>query len=230
MEPLSVSPHPIVKHAVGRLMDPATERRDYIALLHQIGMHLAFFASADLTLKKSTVKKLLQNDKAVEFEVDRLEHDNFVVVPILRSGLILSEGVRLALGNPTLGMLGVTEKQSDNRMDGKKKANAYLVSLPKLDERTVFLVDAVLHSTAEAQLALDYLKAAGASDIRWLTVSAYREAAFELMKHFENLRIYCAVLEVRNKSSDPSQSSVPAIGGELEFGGIGDPTIQTFGY
>lgn len=128
------SDHPLVLHKLSHMRQPSQKVywRDYARLIYELGMMLGYEASKDLPLTELKIEKdpPPKPGKAVCFG------DGPVIIPIVRSGLILADGMHAVIPTSHIGHIGVYD---DPSLGGPRE---FMVTLPEdMENRTVYIAD-----------------------------------------------------------------------------------------
>lgn len=183
---LRVVDHPIVRVRLTRLRDKTTPTREFRRAVRDLGVLLGYEGTAHLRTVRVPVATPLEATVG-----DALPHPP-TVVPILRAGLGLADGVLDVLPEARVGHLGL-------RRDEKTLAPiSYYAKLPPGAEAgPVILVDPMLATGGTAVAALDQLKARGCRDLVFLVAIACPEGAARLLERHPDVPVVAAVLDRR---------------------------------
>ncbi len=183
---LTVLSHPLVAAKMARLRDRATPAPEFRALLREIAAFLAIEATKDLPLSGTLV------DTPYERTRGETLAKPVVVVPILRAGLGLADGVLSLLPDARVGHVGL---QRDERTF---EPTPYYAKVPaEAKEGTVLLVDPMLATGGSAVHAVSLLMAKGCTDVRFLCVVAAPEGVRRMAAAHPDVRVVTAALDRR---------------------------------
>lgn len=203
---LHVVRHPLVEHKLVRVRDATTPSDEFRRLLRQIAGLLAFAACADLPLEEVEVRTPLRATRARRLD------GPVTVVPILRAGLALSDGVLDVLPEARVGHIGLY------RDEAALQPVAYYCRLPADVERgTVLLVDPMVATGGSSCHALAQLKARGCRRLRLLCLVAAPPGVERLRERHADVPVYAAALD---EGLDERGYIVPGLGdaGDRSFG------------
>ena len=187
MNNLTVMDHPLIQHKLSILRDKNTSVRDFRALATEITMLMAFEAMRDLPLEDAEVETPLQVAK-----VKRLAGKKLAIVPILRAGLIMVDGILNLVPNARVGHIGLY------RDHDTLKPVEYYKKLPNdISERDVFVLDPMLATGGSATAALDFLKADGIKNMKLLCIIGAPEGVKAVQAAHPDVSILLAGLDDR---------------------------------
>ena len=182
---INVSTHPLIKHKLAEMRNKNTSRQDFRRLLKEITLLIAFEVTKDLPL----------TEKEIETPICKtigqvLKSDDICVVPVLRAGLGMLDGITEVIPNAKIGFIGC-KRNEENHLPID-----YYCKLPVItEEQTVILLDPMLATGGSANLALDILKKNGAKNIKFLCLVAAPQGVEAVNKKHPNVRIYAANLD-----------------------------------
>lgn len=183
---LVVFDHPLIQHKMAYLRDRATSHRPFRALLYQIAGLMVF----EVTRHFPTVE--VGVDTPLERVTARHIAAKITVVPVLRAGLCMAEGILEMMPEARVGHLGMSRDEQTLR------PVVYLRKLPRdLNAGPVVLVDPMLATGGSAIQALSILKEAGATDLRMICLVAAPEGVANLTSAHPDVRVYTAALDRR---------------------------------
>jgi uracil phosphoribosyltransferase len=157
------------------------EFRRYARLLTQM---LCFEATRDLAVGEVQIRTPLEETAAQELA------DSVVLVPVLRSGLAMLETVGTFFPEARVGFIGL------ERDEQTAQARGYYRKLPPgLAGSRVMILEPMLATGGSACATLELVYAAGATDVRLISVVAAPEGVAELHRRFPQAAIYAAVLD-----------------------------------
>jgi len=181
---LRVFDHPLIQHKLAYLRDETTSFRPFRALLYQIAGLMVYEVTRSFPTVDIEVRTPLEVTRGKKLR------GTITVVPVLRSGLGMAEGILEMMPEARIGHLGLA------RDEHTLQPKAYLRKLPqRLDEGPVVLVDPMLATGGSACAALATLKEAGAKDVRMICLVATPEGVSRLLKEHDDVPIYTAALD-----------------------------------
>jgi uracil phosphoribosyltransferase len=182
---LVVVAHPLIQHKVTRLRDRTTGTRDFKALVSELSMLMAYEATKDLPLEEVTVETPLERTAG-----SHLAGKKLALVPILRAGLGMVEGITQLVPHARVGHIGLyRDHQTLEPVD-------YYFRIPGSEEDRLFLVlDPMLATGGSACRAVSALKQAGAAKIRFLCLVAAPEGVRRMLESHPDITVYAAALD-----------------------------------
>ena len=185
---LYVIDHPVVQHKLSRLRSADTQKAEFQRYLHEITQLMAYELTRSLALGTYTIRTPVD-----EMQAPCLDEGWPVIVPILRAGLGMAQGLERIMPEAPMGHIGLY------RDEETKRPVAYLVSLPDLAGRNIILVDPMLatgHSAEYAtQLVLDN---GGERDrIQFLSLVSAPEGVDVYNNSYPGIPVYTAALDPR---------------------------------
>lgn len=187
MQHLTVVDHPLVQHKLTLMREKDTSTAGFRQLLREISLLLAYEVTRDLPMTSRTIETPL-----MPMEAPSLLGKKLVLVSILRAGNGLMDGVLELIPAARVGFIGMY------RDEETLQPVQYYCKLPaEMDERVVIVLDPMLATGNSSAEAVDILKAAGATDIRFLCLLAAPEGVARMQAAHPDVRIVTAALDAR---------------------------------
>src|SRR3954464_1001872 len=204
---LRVVTHPLIQHKVTILRDRATPTKIFKELVEEIAMLMAYEATSDIELEAVDVATPLESTVGKQLTGKKL-----TLVPILRAGLGMVEGIYRLVPNARIGHIGLYRNH-----DTLQPVDYYFKVPSDAAERDFFVLDPMLATGGSAVSAVQSLKRAGASRIRFLCLVAAPEGVRRLSAAHPDVTIYCASLD---RELNASGYILPGLGdaGDRLFG------------
>lgn len=181
---LVVFDHPLIQHKLTWLRDKTLSHRPFRALLAQIAGLMVYEVTRSLPVDDVRIETPLES------MTGRRLRGTITVVPILRSGLQMAEGILDVMPEARVGHLGLA------RDEHTLKPVTYLRKLPRdLGAGPVVLVDPMLATGGSASRAISILRESGATDLRMICLVAAPEGVARLLADHPDVRIYAAGLD-----------------------------------
>lgn len=184
---LEVVRHPLIEHKLSMLRDKRTGSRRFRSLLEEVTLLLAFHATRHLEGEEVTLDTPLETMRA-----RRIREDRLVVVPILRAGLGMVEGVLRLIPGARVGHLGFHRNE-----ETLQPVRYYGKLPPRPADRAFLMVDPMLGTGGTAAAAAGELKERGARDIRLMCLVAAPEGAARMAEAHPDVPICTAALDRR---------------------------------
>lgn len=182
---LTVLDHPLIQHKLTLLRDKSTSTRDFKQLVSEIATLMAYEVTKDLP----TVT--VEIDTPLERMTGRMVSDKkLTLVPILRAGLGMVDGVSQLLPTARVGHIGVS------RDEDSLEPTRYYAKLPADErDRDYFILDPMLATGGSATAAVTTLKSAGARRIKFLCIVAAPEGVRRMLEGHPDVPVYAAALD-----------------------------------
>ncbi len=186
MARVTVFDHPLIQHKLTWMRDKSLSDRPFRALLAQIAGLMVFEVTRSFPTVEVDVETPMQRT------IGRRIAARITVVPVLRAGLAMAEGILDIMPEARVGHLGMY------RDEATLKPVPYLQRLPRdLDAGPVLLVDPMLATGGSASESLAVLKRAGAKDLRLVCLVAAPEGIARLERDHPGVPIYTAAIDER---------------------------------
>ena len=177
--------HPLIQHKVAIMRDKNTGTKAFKELVKEIATLLTYEATRDLALREVKVETPVATANC-----KMLQGRKLAIVPILRAGLGMVEGVQALIPAAKIGHIGLyRDPETLNPVE-------YYSKMPSdIGERDVFVVDPMLATGGSACDAIRMIKEKGAKDIKFLCLIAAPEGIKKLEEAHPDVDIYCAALD-----------------------------------
>ena len=180
-----VMDHPLVAHKMTILRNKNTSVKDFRELVSEIGMLITYEATRDLPLTTKHIQTPLE-----EMDAPTLKGKKFAVVPILRAGLGLVDGVLRMVPSARVGHIGMY------RDEETLEPHTYFCKMPKdITEREVLIVDPMLATGGSLDEAIVEMKKIGCSHIKVMVLLAAPEGIARIQKNHPDVDIYCGAVD-----------------------------------
>lgn len=179
--------HPLVQHKIGLLRDADLPTKGFRELVTELGMLLAYEATADLETESA-----IQRGWAGDVEVRRIAGAKITLVPILRAGLGMLNGVLSLIPAAKVSVVGL------QRDEETLQPVPYFERLTgRLDERDALILDPMLATGGTLIATVDMLKRAGARRIRAIFLVVAPEGLRALEATHPDVEVYTAAIDQR---------------------------------
>lgn len=187
MSKLIVMDHPLILHKIGIMRKEDTSTKEFRDLTSEIAMLICYEATRNLPLAEIEVQTPLCKTIAHEIEGKKL-----CIVPILRAGLHMADGMLKLIPNAKVGHIGLY------RDEKTLEPVEYFCKLPSdSDQREIYVVDPMLATGGSACAAIDLLKKRGITKINFLCLIAAPEGVERFQKEHPDVDIYIGALDER---------------------------------
>ena len=177
--------HPLVAHKLTIMRDKDTSVKDFRELVSEIGMLITYEATRDLPLTTKEIETPL-----CKAEMPTLAGKKFAVVPILRAGMGLVDGVLRMVPSARVGHIGMY------RDEETLEPHFYFLKYPKdIADRDVLIVDPMLATGGSADMAITKMKELGCKNIKLMILVAAPEGVQFIYDRHPDVEIYCAALD-----------------------------------
>ena len=182
---LTVLDHPLIRHKLHLLRDVSTPRKLFRELVSEITMLMAYEVTRELEEEEVTVRTPLETMTG-----HRLAGRKLVLVPILRAGLGMVEGVVRLIPGVRVGHVGISRDE-----ESLEPVEYYFNLPPEAEVRRFVVVDPMLATGGSAAAAIAGLKARGAQAISFMCLVAAPEGVAALHEAHPDIPIYAAALD-----------------------------------
>ena len=185
MSKVHVFDHPLIQHKLSYIRDARTGTKGFRELVDEVGMLMAYEVTRDLELQDVEIQT-----PVTKMTAKRLAGKKLAIVPILRAGLGMTDGVLSLVPAARVGHIGLY------RDPETLEAVEYFAKMPQdIDERQIIVVDPMLATGASAIEAISSLKKRGAKSIRFMCLIAAPEGVEKMQEAHPDVDIYIAALD-----------------------------------
>ncbi len=182
---LTVLRHPLIQHKLTLLRDKRTSTRDFKLLASEIAMLMAYEVTKDLPLEPIEIETPLERTTGAQVAGKKL-----TLVPILRAGLGMVEGIAQLIPSARVGHIGLYRDH-----DTLQPVDYYFKIPAGEQSRDFFVLDPMLATGGSAVAAVQALKKAGASRIRFLCLVAAPPGVKAMLDAHPDVPVYTASLD-----------------------------------
>jgi uracil phosphoribosyltransferase len=184
MQNVIVIDHPVIQTKLTELRDYTADHRKFRTLLDEIAMLMTYEVTRDWPTRSKPVRTPLEQMTGPELA------RRVTLVPILRAGLGMADGVLKILPDARMGHLGV------RRDETTLEPIAYYQKLPPdIANTEVLVIDPMLATGGSAIAAVTFLKNAGVSSMKFVCLVAAPEGITALHRQHPDVPIYCAAID-----------------------------------
>lgn len=185
MGKVHVFDHPLIQHKLSYIRDRKTGTKEFRELVDEVGMLMAYEVTRDFETQYVEIET-----PVTKMNAQRLSGKKLALIPILRAGLGMTDGIMKLVPAARVGHVGLY------RDPETLEAVEYFVKLPQdIEEREIIVVDPMLATGASAIEAIQSLKNRGANKIRFMGLIAAPEGVKALQEAHEDVDIYIAALD-----------------------------------
>ena len=185
MSQLHIINHPLVQHKLTIMRDKRTGTKDFRELLKEIGMLMGYELTRDLPLSNIEIETPICKMNACEISGKKL-----AIVPILRAGLGMADGILSLLPVAKVGHIGMYRNEETH------EPVFYYCKMPEdIQQRMVILTDPMLATGGSAVAAISKLKEYGCDNIRMMCLVAAPEGVRKVQSEHPDVDIYVAALD-----------------------------------
>ena len=172
--------HPLIQHKISRLRSKTTGNSELLALVEEIAMLMGYEALKDLPLV----------DVEVETPIEKcmtpvIAGKNLAVVPILRAGLGMVNGILNLVPTAKVGHIGLYRDEETH------EPHEYYCKLPDpISERLIVVTDPMLATGGSGVAAVDFIKQHGGKKIKFMSIIAAPAGIERLMKAHPDIQLY----------------------------------------
>lgn len=177
--------HPLIQHKIGIIRRQETGSKDFRQMIGEIAMLMCYEATRNLKLVDVEIETPICRTTAKELEGKKL-----AIVPILRAGLGMVDGMLTMIPAAKVGHIGLY------RNEETLEPVEYYCKLPKdCAERAVFVVDPMLATGGSASAAITMLKQKGVKNIRFMCIITAPEGVERMQKDHPDVDIYIGAMD-----------------------------------
>ncbi|MHC1751202.1 uracil phosphoribosyltransferase [Humidesulfovibrio sp.] len=182
-----VAQHPLVKHKLGLLRKHDITTSLFRDVTKELARLLTYEATKDLLTEKKTIKGW-----AGEVEIERIKGKKITVVPILRAGLGMMDGVLDMVPGAKVSVVGFYRNE-----ETLKPVKYYVKLASDIKARMAIILDPMLATGGTLEATIELLKSAGCTQIRGLFLVAAPEGIKRIQDKHPDVDIYCASVDER---------------------------------
>lgn len=184
MSKLVVMNHPLISHKLAMIRNKETKPTEFRALLSEIASLMTYEMGRDLSTKEVMVETPICTATCEMLDKE------VILVPILRAGLGMVEGILNLIPSARVGHIGLYRNEETH------EPCEYYAKFPEnLKTATVIVLDPMLATGGSAAAAVTMIKKRGATDIRYIGLVGAPEGVKRLQEEHPDLNIYLAALD-----------------------------------
>lgn len=185
MNNLTIMDHPLISHKLALLRNQTTDGKSFRELVSEIAMLICYEATRDMKTTDVDVPTPLTTAKSKMITTNKP-----VIVPILRAGLGMVDGMLKILPSSKIGHIGMCRNHET------LEPEQYYCNLPAdISERTVFVLDPMLATGGSLAAAVSLLKEKGAKTIKVLSIVGVQEGVDKVLNTHPDVHVYLGVMD-----------------------------------
>ncbi|MDM8543780.1 uracil phosphoribosyltransferase [Desulfococcaceae bacterium HSG9] len=183
--PVFLVKHPLVKHKLGLMRKDNISTKDFRELASELARLLTYEATKDLDTEQKTIQGW-----AGPVEVEKIKGKKITVVPILRAGLGMMDGVLDLIPSARVSVVGFYRNE-----ETLKPVKYYVKTTSKMEERTALILDPMLATGGTLNATIELIKESGCNRIRGIFLVAAPEGIERVEKVHPDVDIYVAAID-----------------------------------
>lgn len=185
MEKVHVLNHPLLQHKLSILRDARTGVKDFREVVSEIATLMCYEATRDLPMREVEVQT-----PVARATVKIISGKKLAIVPILRAGLGMVDGILTLVPSAKVGHIGLyRDPQTLEPVE-------YYCKMPNdISEREVIILDPMLATGGSASAAIQFLKNYEVKHIKLMIIIAAPEGIARVRKDHPDVEIYCAAVD-----------------------------------
>ena len=179
--------HPLIRHKLGLMRRADISTKNFRELAQEVGSILTYEATSDLSLEHYSI-----DGWCGPVQVEKISGKKITVVPILRAGIGMLDGVLSLIPGAKVSAVGIA------RNEETLQAQTYLERLvPEIEQRLAIIIDPMLATGGSMVATIDMLKKAGCKEIRALVLVAAPEGIAAVENAHPDVLIFTASIDQR---------------------------------
>ena len=185
MSKVCVFDHPLILHKLSILREKSTSVKEFRELISEIAMLMCYEATRDLPLEEIEIETPVAKAK-----VKHIAGKKLAIVPILRAGLGMVDGMVSMMPNVKVGHIGLFRDP-----ETLEPVKYYFKMPPDIEERDVIVVDPMLATGGSASAAIKFLKDDGVKHVKLMGIIGAPEGVKRMQEDHPDVDIYVAALD-----------------------------------
>ena len=179
--------HPLIKHKLGFMRKHDVTVKDFRDLASELASLLTYEATKDLETEKKNIQGW-----AGAVEVERIKGKKITVVPILRAGLGMMDGVLSLIPSAKVSVVGLYRNE-----ETLEPVKYYVKMTSMMEERIALILDPMLATGGTLCATIDFLKESGGKRIRGIFLVAAPEGIAKVKEKHPDVDVYVAAVDER---------------------------------
>ncbi len=185
--PVKLVQHPLIRHKLGLMRVHDITTKDFRDLASEVASLLTYEATKELPTEPRTIQGW-----AGPIDVERIKGKKITVVPILRAGLGMMNGVLSLVPSAKVSVIGLYRNE-----ETLKPVQYYVKMTSDMEERIALILDPMLATGGTLVATIDQIKASGCKTIKGIFLVAAPEGIRNLEKHHPDVEIFVAAIDER---------------------------------
>ena len=185
MSKVCVFDHPLIQHKLSILREKSTSVKEFRELISEIAMLMCYEATRDLPLEEIEIETPVAKAK-----VKHIAGKKLAIVPILRAGLGMVDGMVSMMPNVKVGHIGLFRDP-----ETLEPVKYYFKMPPDIEERDVIVIDPMLATGGSASAAIQFLKDDGVKHIKLMCIIGAPEGVKRMQEDHPDVDIFVAALD-----------------------------------
>ena len=185
--PVNTVSHPLIKHKLGLMRKHNISTKDFRDLASELASFLTYEATKDLATENRTI-----TGWAGDVHVERIKGKKITIVPILRAGLGMMDGVLHLIPSAKVSVVGLYRNE-----ETLEPVQYYVKMTSKMEERIALIVDPMLATGGTLNATIDLIKKSGCRQIKGLFLVAAPEGIAKVEAAHPDVDIYVAAIDQR---------------------------------
>ena len=185
MSKVCVFDHPLIQHKLSILREKSTSVKEFRELISEIAMLMCYEATRDLPLEEIEIET-----PVAKAQVKHIAGKKLAIVPILRAGLGMVDGMVSMMPNVKVGHIGLFRDP-----ETLEPVKYYFKMPPDIEERDVIVVDPMLATGGSASAAIQFLKDDGVKHIKLMCIIGAPEGVKRMQEDHPDVDIFVAALD-----------------------------------
>ena len=182
---VNILDHPLIQHKLTQIRQKDTSTTQFRQMINEIGGLMVYEITRDLPLEQIEIETPVAKTKA-----NVIAGKKMVVVPILRAGLGMVDGILQMIPSARIGHIGIF------RDEETLQPVEYFAKFPEeLDQRDIFIVDPMLATGGSAIAAINSIKQRGAKNIKLVCLVGAPEGVKAINEAHPDVTVYLASLD-----------------------------------
>lgn len=180
MSKVQVMDHPLIQHKISYIRSEEVGSKEFREIVGEIASLMCYEATRDLKLEDVRIKTPI-----CEMVGKQLSGKKLAVVPILRAGLGMVDGMLNMIPSAKVGHIGLYRDEETH------EPHEYYCKLPDpIDERLIVVTDPMLATGGSAVAAVDFIKQHGGKNIKFMSIIAAPQGIERLLKAHPDIQLY----------------------------------------